>query len=206
LVSAPNIILRKIFPGIIWNLPATDQTVYITFDDGPHPETTPFVLDQLRQYNARASFFLVGKQVEQYPELLKKIFSESHMVGNHGYSHLNGWRTESQTYLEDVERAKSLIGGNFFRPPYGKLSPVQFFRLRKMYTIVMWSLLAFDFSRDHEPCLILQNLLRRVQPGSILVLHENEKAKENLKIILPDLLFELKNRGYSMKKIALPAV
>jgi peptidoglycan/xylan/chitin deacetylase (PgdA/CDA1 family) len=189
----PPSILRKLFPGLIWTIPNDENRVFLTFDDGPDPEVTPWVLDMLGKYDAKATFFCLGRNVEKYPDLFERIKAEGHAVGNHSYSHPDGWRTKNSDYFEDIGRADSLIGSRLFRPPYGRITPFQIKELKKKYRIVMWDLLSGDFISKTTAQKCLQNSARAKEPGSILVLHDKARIREKLHVILPIILNDYLN-------------
>ncbi|MCC6684725.1 MAG: polysaccharide deacetylase family protein [Bacteroidia bacterium] len=189
-------ILPTLLPGFLWRVATTEPVLYLTFDDGPHPEMTSFVLDTLKEFNAKATFFCVGENVQKYPEIYQRILAENHSVGNHTFNHLNGWKTSLTQYLENTGRAAEVIKSNLFRPPYGRITPAQARQLREKYTLVMWDIL----SRDYERNLSLKNSLNAIKtrsgPGSLLVFHDSEKAAHNLKSLLPETLTYFHNKGY----------
>lgn len=170
------------------------DAVHLTFDDGPHPEITPWVLDRLDKLDAKATFFFVGRNAEQFPELVTETRRRGHTVGNHTYFHLNGWNTSCEQYLDDVERCNTLLKSTLFRPPFGRITPGQVKALRKRYRIIMWDVMPGDYKQHRSPETILNRIMSRARPGSIIVLHENEKAWTNLKAVLPNLEW-LKIRG-----------
>ena len=198
--------IEKLYPGRIWRFANNKKALYLTFDDGPHPEATPFVLDELRKYSAKATFFCVGKNVVNHPLLYQRIIDEGHAVGNHTFDHLNGWKTKDALYLENVAEAKKYIDSNLFRPPYGKLTRFQQKQLRLprygMNTI-MWSVLSGDFDKgiSNERCL--QNVLFHSAPGAIIVLHDSEKSLEKMRFILPRILNYFSGKGFTFEKIEL---
>lgn len=196
-------VVKKIFPDYIWHLPSAD-TVYLTFDDGPHPTITPWVLDQLKEHNAQATFFCIGSNVEKYPEVYQRILNEGHAVGNHTYRHLNGWKTDDKTYLEDILEAAALLNANLFRPPYGRIKnkqAKQLFRIMPNVKIIMWDILGCDFDVSITPQQCLANVVENVSAGSIIVFHDSEKAFNNLRFALPKTLEFLKNGNCQLKKI-----
>ena len=188
------VLLMRVFPGLIWNMARRDGTrqhIYLTFDDGPTPEVTPWVLEQLRNHNAKVTFFCLGRNVERYPGIYQQILDEGHMVGNHTYSHLKGWQTSREEYLDDIELAGSVIKSRLYRPPYGRFRKSQIREIQKDYHIVMWDVLSQDYDRNISPQKCLNNVLEHVRPGSIVVFHDSVKASENLYYALPALLEKL---------------
>lgn len=203
LVKTPWL-LKKLYPECIWNIDTSEKVLYLTFDDGPHPQATSFVLDQLKQYNARATFFCIGKNVEAYFDIYKKILQDNHKPGNHTYSHLNGWETPDETYLNDIYAAKKIIDSPLFRPPYGRITKFQLTQLRGIkYNLnpVMWTVLSGDFDNrvSNEKCL--NNVLKNSGPGSIVVFHDSEKCFEKLQFVLPKVLEYFHAKGYSFKAL-----
>ncbi|NOY49240.1 MAG: polysaccharide deacetylase family protein [Chlorobi bacterium] len=180
-------------------MPSNENKIYLTFDDGPHPVITPKVISLLERYNAKATFFCVGDNVRKFPDILKLIKNSGHNVGNHSYNHLNGWKTENRIYYKNIEKANKLINSNLFRPPYGRISPSQIRHLKKQYEIIMWSALSYDFDDriSKEECLDFS--LRNCRPGSIIVFHDSEKAKEKMFYALEGFLdyFSQKRLGFA---------
>ena len=201
-------IVKKIFPSYIWSLPASDDVVYLTFDDGPHPIITPWVLNQLKMHKVKATFFCIGNNVEKFPEVFQQILHEGHSVGNHTYCHLNGWNTDDKKYLDDVSKASQLFKTNLFRPPYGRIKNSQAKKIpAAMQTrgakIIMWDVLSADFDTSFTPEHCLNNVLENVRRGSIIVFHDSEKANENLRYTLPKTLESLKQTGFCSRNIEL---
>lgn len=192
---------RWLFPGAIFSSRETNF-VYLTFDDGPNEGITEEVLDILANYNAKATFFCLGKNAEQSPELLKKIREHGHSIGNHGYEHLNGWKSIDKKYLENVERGKFILQSNLFRPPYGKISFTQFLKLRKENKIIFWDLMPGDFDGAISKEACLENVVKNIKEGSIVVLHDSEKAADKLKYILPRILEYLKKNNLETAVLA----
>jgi peptidoglycan/xylan/chitin deacetylase (PgdA/CDA1 family) len=169
-------------------MPNNEKTLYLTFDDGPHPEITLFVLKQLKQYNAFATFFCIGKNVVAYPEVYKQIISEGHTTGNHTYNHLNGWRSNNEVYMKDIALASRHIDSNLFRPPYGRITSFQAKNLRaampgKNAKVIMWDVLSADFDIICTPQQCLANVVLATVQGSIIVFHDSEKAYPRLEYI-----------------------
>ena len=197
----PAILIRKLLPGSIWRMPGSGKTVYLTFDDGPTPGVTEHVLSMLSEHNAKATFFCIGNCVEKHPELFDKLMEEGHAIGNHTYSHYNGWKVSLNNYLEDVEKCNQIFKSKLFRPPYGKLSPFQFIHLRNSYTIVMWDVLSMDYDSRLSSETCLENVLHHVRNGSVITFHDSVKAWPRLKEILPQILQELSTQGFTFSVI-----
>jgi peptidoglycan/xylan/chitin deacetylase (PgdA/CDA1 family) len=196
--------VRKLFTGSIWEMPQTEKAIYLTFDDGPHPSITPFVLDELDKFNAKASFFCIGKNVNVNLAIYKRILEEGHAVGNHTNDHLDGWKTGTADYLANVSEARNYINSNLFRPPYGRITRSQHIELTKLeppFKIIMWSVLSgdFDVSFTAEQCC--KNVLKHAKSGSVVVFHDSEKANERVRYTLPVLLKYFSEKGYSFKKL-----
>lgn len=196
--------LKRYYSKLIWNLPAKERVLYLTFDDGPHPVATPFVLDELKKYGARATFFCIGKNVQEYPPIYRRVLLEGHRVGNHTQNHLNGWKTDDKKYLENIQDAARLIDSDLFRPPYGRISAMQSVLLRREpfnYKIIMWEVLSadFDLALSGERCM--RNVIRHAKPGSIIVFHDSEKAWDRLRIALPRVLEHFSRNGYRFEVI-----
>jgi len=199
--------LKKFYSRLVWSIPVKERVLYLTFDDGPHPVVTPFVLDQLKKYGAAATFFCIGKNVQEYPHIYRRVLMEGHRVGNHTHNHLNGWKTDDKKYLANIREAAQLIDSNLFRPPYGRISLFQSDLLRREplnYNIIMWDVLSADFDRalDGERCV--RNVIGHARPGSIVVFHDSEKAWDRLRIALPIVLEHFHQKGYRFESIALP--
>lgn len=186
-----------LFPNIIFRRPAAgSRTVYLTFDDGPHPEATGFVLDTLSRYAAKATFFTVGENVDRYPQVMERIRKQGHALGHHTHRHLNARRVPLAEYLADVETGASKNPSVYFRPPYGKLTWATYNALKKRYRIVLWDVLAEDYDDRYSPTQCIDKVVRQVRPGSVIVLHDNPKCLHRLKHILPELLEKLTEMGY----------
>ncbi|MCK7559087.1 polysaccharide deacetylase family protein [Chitinophaga sedimenti] len=194
-------LLKNIYRSCTWSLSPTAPVVYFTFDDGPHPQATPFVLDQLQQYNAKATFFCIGKNVVEQPDIYQRILTEGHAVGNHTHNHLNGWKTGNKTYLENIRTAGSYIKSNLFRPPYGRVSPFQIRQLKPDFHIIMWDVLSADFDTEISGEQCLQNVVFKLQKGSIIVFHDSAKAWERLEYALPRALAFCKKKGWRMEAL-----
>lgn len=162
---------------MVWNILTKEKQLYLSFDDGPHETATPFVLDSLKQYNAKATFFCIGKNVKAYPNIYERILNEGHATGNHTYNHLDGWKTKNDLYVNDIADAAKYINSKLFRPPYGKIPPFVSKMLRKKldYKIIMWHILSGDFDKKLSPQKCLENVLLNAKPGSIIVFHDRKK-------------------------------
>ena len=198
--------LKQLFPdNMIWDMPAGNKpTVYLTFDDGPHPVATPYVLEQLDLYNAGATFFCVGNNVFRYPEVYDQVVKSGHTTGNHTYDHVNGWKTLNARYIRNVKKAKRLIHSRLFRPPYGRIKYSQVRKLLKSdpgLRVYMWDILSGDFDRSITPQQCLDNVLTNITPGSIIVFHDSEKAWERMRFALPAVLEYCRNQGWEMKAL-----
>lgn len=194
-------IVRWVYPDCVWRIPVTDQSVFLTFDDGPTPEVTHWVLEQLAGYNAKATFFLIGKNVVQYPEIVEAIKLEGHAIGNHSYNHEKGWATPDAAYHASVEKTNNLLHTPLFRPPYGRIKKSQIAALAPQYKIIMWDVLSHDYDHRLSPQNCINNVMENVQPGSIIVFHDSEKARKNLMESLPEVLRQLTERGYVFKTL-----
>ena len=191
----------KAIPQITWYYGAEEQALYLTFDDGPTPDITPWILDLLDHYNALATFFCLGRQVEQFPLQYEGILKRGHAAGNHTYNHLGGMTTRNNRYFEDVDQAARLIDSRLFRPPHGSFRPSQFRRLSKDYQIIMWDVLSRDYNPRRSSRSILQHLLNAARPGSIVVFHDSKKAEKNMKTVLPQFLKHFHEKGYTFPLI-----
>ena len=195
--------LRLIYRSCIWRKSTEDRVLYLSFDDGPHPEVTPFVLEQLAIYNAQASFFCIGKNVQLYPEIYAAIITAGHTVGNHTQNHMNGWENKTDHYIADIQKASKLIHSNLFRPPYGRISFAQIKALRLHPSlpqqIVMWDVLSGDFDKTITGEQCAQNVIQHAGPGSIIVFHDSAKAMDRLHIALPKVLAHFSKLGYQFK-------
>lgn len=196
LVKTPEFV-RRSFPQFTWSLPPGKKTIFLTFDDGPHPEITPEVLRILNSFQARATFFLQGQNVLRHPECLDRIRKENHICGSHTFHHLNGWRTNNNEYLKDVFKAADLIGSTLFRPPYGRIKPSQIRSVSTRLHIIMWSVLSGDFDPGISPEKCLNNMLRHTTDGSVVVMHDTEKAADRMLYALPRFLEHFSEKGYS---------
>ncbi len=210
LVKTPNLI-KFFFKHWVWSFSKKEKVIYVTFDDGPTPEITEWVLRQLKKYNAKATFFCIGKNAQENSKIFQKLIEHGHAIGNHTNNHLKGSKTKLATYLNNVELAEKELynsklkthNSKLFRPPYGKLSLSQAKKIRaKGYKIIMWDVLSADFDTSISKEKCLENVIRNTENGSILVFHDSIKAKENLQFVLPKVLAYYSEKGFLFKKIS----
>lgn len=203
-IKTPSFV-KLLYPGLVWDMRKTAaKTLYLTFDDGPVPEVTPFVLDTLAAYHAKATFFCVGENVERFPKIFRQIESAGHSTGNHTYQHLNGWKTGTKQYVENVARCRKALteaglsppASPLFRPPYGKISRRQIRILRQDYRIIMWDILAGDYDAGFPAEQCLQKSIQHSRSGSIIIFHDSYKAARNLQYVLPRYLEHFAAAGY----------
>ncbi len=199
-VKTPDIV-KPLYPSLVWDVNVTEKIAYLTFDDGPTPGVTDKVLNILDQFNAKATFFLIGKNAEQNPDYLPAYTQAGHAIGNHSYSHMNGWLNDTKSYLSDIEKAAKLIESNLMRPPYGRIKRAQLKELKDMYSIVMWDILSGDFDLNVSPDACFQNVVDSVAPGSIIVFHDSIKASKTLLESLPRILSSLSSEGYRFEAL-----
>ena len=194
--------LRALYPSFIWKINTNQKVLYLTFDDGPHATETPFVLDQLKRYDAKATFFCIGNNVVQHPNIYDRILAEGHAVGNHTFNHLNGWKTKDEEYINDIDKAAKEIDSTLFRPPYGRITRFQSSVVNRQSSIIMWDVLSGDFDRDLQPQRCLANVLYHSKKGSIIVFHDSSKAWERMSYCLPRLLEHFTQEGYRFKALS----
>ena len=206
-VRVPKFI-QRLFPSVIWRKKTDNKKIWLTFDDGPEENVTDFILSTLNELNIKATFFLIGEQIIKFPELTKKILNNGHCIGNHSLSHINGYVTNKQRYLYDVEMAQKLINEKIvevgitqkmkiFRPPFGRINPSQIQLLKSKYKIIMWDVFSWDFKRNISRQKLYDNIIKNVCSGSIIVFHNNNKSADNLSKSLKSILVKLKDEGYS---------
>lgn len=190
-----SIFARIIYPGALFRIKTKDKVLCLTFDDGPDPDSTPELLDILQRHNIKAAFFCNGRAAELYPDLVRKIRMQGHVVGNHGYNHLNGWGTSLKDYCRDVDKAVPFTSGTLFRPPFGLLRINQYRKLRNTFKVVFWDVMPYDFDRDFEPARSLRILYKRIRPGSVIVLHDSQESAS--RIFLNEFLEGSVRKGYA---------
>lgn len=205
-VTVPKVATR-IFPNLVWEIPSKEKTIYLTFDDGPTPEITEWTLQQLKQHDAKATFFCIGNNIEKHPKIFNTILENGHAIGNHTYNHLKGWKTKTNDYLKNIAKAQSIIESHntsttLFRPPYGQIKPKQTKALNKLgYQIIMWNVLSIDWDKDITKEQCLENVIKHTKPGSLVVFHDSVKASKNMQYALPKVLEHFSNKGYTFKRI-----
>lgn len=203
LVKSPRL-LKWYYPSLVWNKSRTDRVIYLTFDDGPIPDVTPFVLKTLEYFDVKATFFCIGDNIRKHPDIYQQLLTAGHQVGNHTFNHLRGWDTEDDTYVENFIRCQELTNTTLFRPPYGRIKKSQISAIRTRYPniqIIMWDVLSGDFDLQLSPEKCLENVLKHLENGSIIVFHDSIKAFERLKYVLPLLLKELTFKGYRFETL-----
>lgn len=199
----PPKFIKRLFPSFIWKLPNTKGEVYLTFDDGPRPEVTPWVLDQLDIFDAKATFFCLGKNVEMFPELFEEIKRRGHAVGNHSYSHVKGWGMKTGDYVRDIDIADDLIHSNLFRPPYARIGPSQARVLAERYRHIMWTIISRDYSRRTDGQKCVKNVVPYLESGAIIAFHDSIKCAGNLFEALPQVLEAIREKGLHSARIEL---
>lgn len=198
-IEQPSKWLRWLYPKALWRMDENDHSVYITFDDGPIPESTPFLLKTLRDFDVKATFFVVGDNVRKYPDLYQQIVDEGHRVGNHTFNHIGGARHSIRTYEKNVQQCDELIHSDLFRPPHGWMRPTQYHRYKNKYRIVMWDLVTRDYSKLLSPYDVVRNIHSYARNGSIITFHDSLKSIDKLYFALPASLRFLKSQGYKFK-------
>jgi len=195
--------LIKLFSNknLIWNFKSVDKSIYLTFDDGPTPGITEKVLTILDKFNAKATFFCLGKNVKDNPDIFQKIITQGHSVGNHTYDHFNGWKTNEDEYLLNIKKAEKYISSNLFRPPYGRIKKSQIQNIKNKYKIILWTVLSGDFDKNISKEKCLSNVINYAQKGSIIVFHDSVKAKEKILFALPEVLKYFSDKGFSFERI-----
>ncbi len=198
-IEQPSKWLRWLYPKALWRMDENDHSVYLTFDDGPIPESTPYILKVLNEFNVKATFFVVGDNVRKYPELYQQILDEGHRVGNHTFNHIGGARHSIYTYEKNVKKCDELIHSDLFRPPHGWMRPTQYHRFKNKYRIVMWDLVTRDYSKRLSAYDVVRNVHTYARNGSIITFHDSLKSIDKLYFALPASLRFLKSQGYEFK-------
>jgi peptidoglycan/xylan/chitin deacetylase (PgdA/CDA1 family) len=196
-----RMLLHRLFRSFRWRMPAREKILYLTFDDGPVPAVTPWVLGLLEAYRAKATFFCVGENVTRHPEIYRELLTRGHATGNHTYRHRNGWMTSTSEYIADAERCREVVGSRLFRPPYGKIRPSQVWALRNNYELVMWDVLSKDYDVRLTGRQCLERVVRTAGPGSIVVFHDSVKAAPRLREALPGVLSHFHALGYRFEAL-----
>ncbi len=199
IIEQPAVYLRWLYPKALWRMDRRERSVYLTFDDGPIPESTPFLLDTLHHYGVKATFFMVGDNVRKYPELFEQIKAEGHQLGNHTHNHISGFRHSIKEYMYNVEKANAYIRSRYMRPPHGWMRLSQYAWLSRKFKVVMWDVVTRDYSKWMTAEDVLNNVKRYTRPGSIIVFHDSLKAIEKLRTALPQSIEWLKEQGYAFK-------
>ena len=207
LITTPKI-LRMFYPSLLWEMPKGEKKLYLTFDDGPHPTITPQVLEILKKFNAKATFFCIGNNVNKYKDTFELIKKEGHSVGNHTFNHERGWKTKTQDYVNSVIEANALIQSPLFRPPHGRIKFSQITKLLKFessrilnFRIVAWTVISYDWDKELTPDDCFNNVIKNAGDGSIIVFHDSEKAVNNMIPALTKVLEYYTNKGYSFEKL-----
>tara|TARA_R110000868_G_scaffold173620_5_gene409826 strand:+ start:2495 stop:3169 length:675 start_codon:yes stop_codon:yes gene_type:complete len=212
------LVAKKMFPNYVWDIPSTEKTIYLTFDDGPTPEITEWTLNTLKKFDAKATFFCIGDNIKKHPEIFKNILNQGHVIGNHTQNHIKGWKTKTKDYLKNIEDAQNIINlqipnseisnhqsliVNIFRPPYGQITPKQGKNLMTLgYKIIMWDVLSFDWDKNVTRETCLNNVILKAKSGSIVVFHDSVKASKNMQYTLPKVLGFFSDKGYVFKALS----
>jgi peptidoglycan/xylan/chitin deacetylase (PgdA/CDA1 family) len=197
----PPYIVKQLFPKAIWRMNTLHKKIYLTFDDGPIPDVTPWVLDLLKKEKIKATFFCVGENVDANPEIYKQILKDGHSIGNHTYNHLNGWKTLSKKYIRNVYKCSNSVQSHLFRPPYGKIRNKQISTLKSQYAFIMWDVLSGDYDKKTSSEKCLKNVTSNVRNGSIIIFHDSLKAQKNMEYALPKFISFAKEKGFEFEKI-----
>ncbi|ULC59446.1 polysaccharide deacetylase family protein [Flaviramulus sp. BrNp1-15] len=201
------LVAKKLFPNYVWDISTTEKVIYLTFDDGPTPEITNWTLSVLKEYNAKATFFSIGKNIKNHPDIFQNILNDGHAIGNHTQNHIKGWKNSAKAYLKNTIEAQEVIDSqkistNLFRPPYGQITPKQGKKLIELgYKIVMWDVLSFDWDKDITQEACYNNVISKAKNGSIIVFHDSVKASKNMQYALPKVLKYFSEEGYRFKSL-----
>ena len=199
IIEQPACFLRWLYPGACWRMSRHEKAVYLTFDDGPIPEATPFILDTLDRYGIKATFFMVGDNVRKHPEVYRMVVERGHRIGNHTFNHIGGFRYLSENYLANTDKANEFLNANLFRPPHGWMRWRQYYKLKRHYRIIMWDLVTRDYSRRLTADDVVENVKRYTRNGSIITFHDSLKSIEKLRTALPQSIEWLQQQGYAFK-------
>ncbi|ERJ61279.1 polysaccharide deacetylase family protein [Sphingobacterium paucimobilis] len=199
-VNAP-FFLRWMYPSVTWNRSRLDKKIYLTFDDGPIPEITPWILDVLKEYQIKATFFCVGANIVKHPDIFQRLLQEGHRIGNHTYNHLKGWDTPDDSYIENVRLCQTHTQSNLFRPPYARAKKSQINRLKKEFELIYWDVLSGDFDLSLSPEKCYNNVLKHTKNGSIIVFHDNLKAIPRVKYALPKVIEHFLKKGFTFETL-----
>ena len=203
LVKSP-LLLKWYYPSLVWNKTRTDKVIYLTFDDGPIPDVTDFVLKTLKTFNAKATFFCIGDNIIKHPAVFERVVAAGHQLANHTYNHLKGWKTDDQTYIENIQLCQQLTQSHLFRPPYGRIKKSQVKRIKALYPkiqIIMWDVLSGDFDLELSPENCYKNVIKHTDNGSIIVFHDSIKAFERLQYTLPRALKYFQQQGFTFSTL-----
>lgn len=205
-VHKTNFLMRALYPNFIWRKSTQEKNIYLTFDDGPIPDVTEFVLETLAAYNAKATFFCIGDNIQKHPDIFQKVINGGHSIGNHTFNHLRGWATDDDIYFENIEQCKDEIlnrgvVSNLFRPPYGRIKRSQSSIVSTDYQIIMWDVLSGDFSQKLSPTTVLEKTLKHTEAGSIVLFHDSIKANENMSFALPRFLEHFSEKGFRFEQL-----
>ncbi|WP_435354048.1 polysaccharide deacetylase family protein [Emticicia sp. SJ17W-69] len=205
-VHKTNFLMRALYPNFIWRKSTQEKIIYLTFDDGPIPDVTEFVLETLATYHAKATFFCIGNNIQKHPDIFQKVINGGHSIGNHTFNHLRGWATDDDIYFENIAQCKDEILNrgvvtNLFRPPYGRIKRSQASKVSADYQIIMWDVLSGDFSQKLSPKTVLEKTLKYTEAGSIVLFHDSIKANENMSFALPRFLEHFSEKGFRFEHL-----
>ena len=194
--------VQRLFPSLIWKINSSKKEVFITFDDGPTPEFTQWILNLLKSLDIKSTFFCIGEKAKRHPNIISEILQKGHSIGNHTFSHKNGWFLTLNSYVKEIEKCSNFVNNtNLFRPPYGKIYPWQIKKIIKNYKIIMWDILSFDFKKNQTSEKFQNNILDNIESGSIIVFHDNKLSEKILKENLEDVLRKIRKKGFSFSTL-----
>lgn len=197
----PPFLYRFFFPFLTWKIPSHEKVIYLTFDDGPIPEVTPWVIQELKKFKAKATFFCIGDNIKKNRDVYQMLLDEGHQTGNHTFNHLNGWHVSTDEYVKNTNLAAEFCKSNLFRPPYGRIKFRQSLAIRKKFKIIMWDVLSYDYDKDTSPERCLKNVIDHATAGSIIVFHDSLKAEKNLRYALPEVLTYFSQKNFRFEII-----